>query len=153
MRTIEPSVEDKSKSIARSEFAFETDPTSISDIDIQNRHTKLRKFGQSLNQAAKSTFPITSSLLYTSVHVLLLRWKDDDLGVAEEADQLAKVFSDSYHFEVTTGLIPSDSPSRWLSRKILNFVELEDDSRQTLKIVWYGGHSYISDSNQCMWSK
>ncbi|KUJ07520.1 uncharacterized protein LY89DRAFT_677747 [Mollisia scopiformis] len=133
-------------------FTFHVDPDSISDVEIRTRHANLQKFGQSLTRAARSTFPITSPSMYTSVHVLLLRWQDDDTGVSKEAERLAEVFLNLYHFEVTVGLIPSDSPSRWLSRKILNFVELDDDSRQTLKIVCYGGHSFISETKQCMWS-
>ncbi|CZR61772.1 uncharacterized protein PAC_11669 [Phialocephala subalpina] len=143
---------EKAEHSAAQGVTFSTEPSSIADPEIRTRHADLQKFGQALNNATSSVFPATSHSKYSSAHVLLLRWQEDDLGVSDEAEALAEVFAEQYHFEVSVGLIPSDSPSRWLSRKILNFIEVDDDSHQTLKIVWYGGHSFISESKQCMWA-
>lgn len=143
---------DRSHMRMREQAAF-IDTSSIDDPELRKQDKELKSLGKSLNKAASIIFPLKSASKYTSTHVLLLHWQDDDLGVAQEAQALADVFTDCYNFDVSTQLIPSDSPSRWLSRKIVNFIEIDDDSPSTLKIVWYGGHSFISESNQCMWSK
>lgn len=152
-RVDRPSLRENAERIVAQGITFSTDPSLIADPDTRTRHADLQKFGQTLNKATASVFPKTSHSKYSSAHVLLLRWQDDDLGVSDESEALAEMFAEQYHFEISVGLIPSESPSRWLSRKILNFIEVDDDSRQTLKIVWYGGHSFISESKQCMWAK
>lgn len=151
-RVERPPLRENAERIVAQGITFSTYPSSITNPDIRTRHADLQRFGQALNKATVSVFPTTSHSKYSSAHVLLLRWQDDDLGVSDESEALAEVFAEQYHFEVSVGLIPSDSPSRWLSRKILNFIEVDEDSRQTLKIVWYGGHSFISESKQCMWA-
>jgi hypothetical protein len=45
---------------------------------------------------------------YMQVHVLLLQWGDDELGVDDELSQLEDVFYNKYYFEVETFEIPSE---------------------------------------------
>lgn len=62
------------------------------DISETGYHIKdLRTFGESLTDAAAGAFPKGKSR-YNEVHVLLLSWKDDRLGVMEEVNELRSVF-------------------------------------------------------------
>ena len=62
------------------------------DISQTGYHIKdLRTFGESLTNAAAGAFPKGKSR-YKEVHVLLLSWEDDKLGVMKEIDELGSVF-------------------------------------------------------------
>ena len=70
------------------------------DISQIGYHIKdLRTFGESLTNAAAGAFPKGKSR-YKEVHVLLLSWEDDRLGVMEEINELGSVFDQvsSYGF-------------------------------------------------------
>lgn len=115
----------------------------------------LESFGKSLEDAVKVLLPDQSSR-YTSVHVLILQWEMDPLTsqlVDREVDELVEVFRDEYKFDVEIGRIPREQPSKWISRKMINFVDKADDSRDSLKILYYGGHSFISESHENIWSR
>jgi hypothetical protein len=74
--------------------------------------------------------------------VLLLRWKDENLGVGKEIARLEYVFSDLYRFAVTKFTIPSKAPGSATTSQVLSFL---DKARQsTLLIVYYGGHGFLS---------
>lgn len=142
--------------------------TSLGDSDLQLRpppshdeldrllfHIPLEDFGKRLQLAAEAVFPNSDESRYKSVHVLLLCWEDGDpqLPVEQELDELRHVFDECYHFATETWKIPSKNAHRALSKKITEFVEIEDDCRDSLKIVYYGGHGFLSSSRQLMWSK
>ena len=62
------------------------------DISQIGYHMKdLRAFGEDLTNAAAGAFPKGKSR-YNEVHVLLLSWEDDRLGVIEEVNELRSVF-------------------------------------------------------------
>ena len=64
------------------------------DISQNGYHIKdLRTFGESLTNAAAGAFPKGKSR-YNEVHVLLLSWEDDMLGVMEEVNELRSVFEE-----------------------------------------------------------
>ena len=130
-------------------------PPSPNDLDRFLFHVPLEEFGARLQRAAQAVFPNNPKSRYSNVHVLLLHWKDGDpnLPVVGELNELRDVFKDYYHFETECWQIPSKNAHRALNRKITEFVELEDDSRDCLKIVYYGGHGLLSPSRQLMWSK
>jgi hypothetical protein len=101
----------------------------------------IQHFGDDLNDAIQAAWPNRDEIRYTRVLVLLLSWEDDDLGVRMEIDSLHKVFEDMYHFSVTEFKIPSLKPGIEVHKCILAFLELfEDDAKNTLRIVYYGGH-------------
>jgi hypothetical protein len=85
------------------------------------------------------------------VHVLLLRWEEDSIGVEYELNDLAKTFRSAYGFETETWLIPTFKPSRTLSRKASQFID-DFGNADNLLIVYYAGHGLIDDSRQAVWS-
>ena len=60
----------------------------ISQIDYHMKD--LRAFGEDLTNAATGAFPKGKSR-YNEVHVLLLSWEDDRLGVIKEINELRSV--------------------------------------------------------------
>ena len=63
------------------------------DISQTGYHIKdLCTFGESLTNAVAGAFPKGKSR-YNEVHVLLLSWEDDRLGVMEEINDLRAVFN------------------------------------------------------------
>ncbi|KAL2021409.1 hypothetical protein VTK56DRAFT_7162 [Thermocarpiscus australiensis] len=85
---------------------------------------------------------------YANVSVLLVRWQDDeDIGARSAIQDLAKVFSEDYHYTVQIKSIPtssdgSRSPWLWLSRVVTDFIT-DQNQRDILKIFYYSGHSYL----------
>jgi len=90
---------------------------------------------------------------YGHVHVLLMRWEHDDLGVAPEVDALATVFHRDFGFDVSQLTIPIDDPIRRLNHAVLDWVDAYDCDGSLL-ILYYAGHGQISDSGRTLiWSK
>lgn len=104
------------------------------------------------DQSAKRAFPNRgrSTARYRNVQVLLLRWAEDDLGVAWEVEDLEKAFQ-SYGFNAETWLIPSENSHLKLMLKAGTFVETHENT-DTLFIVYYGGHATINRRRQSTWS-
>ncbi|KAL3428499.1 hypothetical protein PVAG01_02008 [Phlyctema vagabunda] len=129
-------------------------PPSTSELDRLLFHVPLADFGLRLQRAAEAVFPNTSSCRYRQVHVLLIEWDEGDpcLPVHQELEELRAVFEDCYRFQTEIWRIPCKAAHRALNRKITDFVELEDDGKDCLKIVYYGGHGFLSPSRQLMWS-
>jgi hypothetical protein len=76
----------------------------------------------------------------------MLTWEDDDLGVWNEAKSLKYVFSDRYNFAVETFLIPSSRPDRSLKRRIIDFID-DNDNINHLFVVYYFGHAFDARRN------
>ena len=106
---------------------------------------KLETFAEDLNQALKTSFPPGPNY-YTAVHVLLLRWADDDLGIQSEISALRSVFETRFHFDVEEWQIPSLNPTRALQKKLYGFQDAHQSETELL-IVYYGGHAK-SDSRR-----
>jgi hypothetical protein len=110
------------------------------DISLAEHHSGIQKLGQDLNEAVQAAWPKRHDVRYLQVHVLLLSWIDDDLGVAREIKGVRHVFRDLYHFNVQEYQIPSGKPD--LSLKGIMFQFLTNvDGRENLLIVYYGGHA------------
>lgn len=82
----------------------------------------------------------------------MVRWAQDDLGVARELNTLASVFEDQYGFNVETWQIPANEKSHNnLMQKALDFLE-EYDAGENLFIIYYAGHGYINQDRQSTWA-
>jgi hypothetical protein len=85
------------------------------------------------------------------VHVLLLRWEEDTMGVALELEDLAKTFTFVYGFETETWLIPTVKSHVALTAKALQTVQ-DFGGPDDLLIVYYGGYGLINDVRQGVWT-
>jgi hypothetical protein len=130
-------------------------PPPPDELDRLLFHLPLEEFGKRLQRASQAVFPNDMKSRYTKVHVLLLCWEDGDpkLPVFRELMKLENIFREDYNFETEVWKIPSEKSHRDLSIKILEVVGLEDDSRDCLKIVYYGGHGLLALNRQLLWSK
>lgn len=65
--------------------------------------------------------------------------------------ELRSVFCDIYRFDTEEWKIPSNRSHNSLAFKLMGFLE-EYDSKDSLLIVYYGGHGGMNDDRQCVWS-
>ena len=63
--------------------------------------------------------------------------------------ELRSVFCDTYCFNTEEWKIPSNESHNLLASKLLGFIE-EHDSKDSLLIVYYGGHGDMNDNRQCV---
>jgi hypothetical protein len=95
--------------------------------------------------------PPPTSARYQDVHVLLLRWEEDPMGVQFDLNDLAKVFEISYGFNTEIWLIPTKESFNALMIKALSVVE-DFGKDGNLLIVYYSGHGLMNESRQPVWS-
>ncbi|KAF2829602.1 hypothetical protein CC86DRAFT_464137 [Ophiobolus disseminans] len=91
---------------------------------------------------------------YSSVNILLMLWKDDDIGVAPEVAKLANFFRDC-GFLVWPYHIPSIDSQSKLHLKVAQFVDLYSNDADALMIVYYSGHggkTLDNMSSECTWA-
>ncbi|KAI1811846.1 hypothetical protein GGS20DRAFT_73107 [Poronia punctata] len=95
---------------------------------------------------------------YTNAYALLIFWQDEQESSIEAAvEELAEVFQKCYHYTPEIVKIPSatrdgyHNPWRWLSRIINEFID-KNDTRDTLKVVYYSGFSYLDDNREMVLS-
>lgn len=90
---------------------------------------------------------------YETVSVLLLYWKDDDLGCAAEVDDLGRVFRNDFNYSVGSYRIPSRDPQSSLNLKMAQFIS-ECGGDNNLIIVYYGGHGGLENPEEtsCTWA-
>ncbi|TGO14790.1 hypothetical protein BTUL_0048g00290 [Botrytis tulipae] len=99
----------------------------------------------------KREFRDRRSNCYTSVKVLIVRWASDDLGLSGSIDNLARVFEQSYRFNVAKFTIPDFDPANALSSQVQELIG--DNSPNTLLIFAYLGHGGIQNtSHDTIWS-
>ena len=111
-------------------------------MSLSNEHAPdIKSVTQRLQEAVDETWKTRGRSRYKSgVNVLLLHWKDDDLGVTEEIELLRVIFSESYHYSVESWEIPGEKPTRELQRRIAEFID-SFDKPDALLIVYYAGHA------------
>lgn len=119
-------------------------------VPFTKPHTSLEQFTVDISRSLKRTFP-TDPRRYDSVHVLLLRWADDDLGTEREIKDLDSVFSDTYHYTTERGIIPSKISHAKLEHMITCFRDSRD-SPDNLLILYYGGHGVRDFDNKSIWA-
>jgi hypothetical protein len=89
---------------------------------------------------------------YAAVHVLLLSWEDDDLGVVKEIDELYDIFRALYGFQVEEFKIPPRESDDAVHQVLNTFVKGHQSSR-TLLLVYYGGHGFLNQSRLLVWAR
>lgn len=87
--------------------------------------------------------------------MLLLCQADEDpkLLVFFELNDLLRVFSDDYGFQTETWQIPAENCHNEVSKKVMEFVDTNNDCRHDLKIIYYGGHGMLAKNRQLAWAK
>jgi hypothetical protein len=133
----------------------DTTPPTLDDIDRWQYHISLQKFGEGLHAAAQAVFPNNARSRYTEVFVLMLCWEDEDpkLPVSLEIEKLFNVFKYTYNFETEVWRIPDRNCHARTNQKILNFVEMGEDSSDHLKIIYYAGHAKLSKNRLLTWTR
>jgi hypothetical protein len=86
---------------------------------------------------------------YSTVHVLMISWEDDDLGTAADLQRLKRIFEDTYKFTTDHFKIPSnDIPDFDLEEVLTTTKKRHGRNEDGLIIVCYGGHGEIDKSTQ-----
>jgi hypothetical protein len=121
---------------------------TMKDINRWSCHTNLKRFGESLQTAAKAVFPNDKKVRYSKATVLMLSWADEDpqLPVSLEIEKSETTFRAYYHYEVEHFLIPDEDCHFEVAAKVMKFVKPEADSKAHLKIVYYAGHARLLDT-------
>jgi hypothetical protein len=89
---------------------------------------------------------------YREVHVLLLEWEEDDLGVDQVVNELMSVFKNTFGFEsVQSFKIPSRRSYKALDARLQGFTQ-QNSSEQNLLIVYYSGHGFLDLQNRMHWA-
>ncbi|KAK0665648.1 hypothetical protein QBC41DRAFT_11119 [Cercophora samala] len=92
---------------------------------------------------------------YASVSAMLVRWQDDeDTESRNDLEKLARMFKDDYNYSVKIKYIPTsgdpgNSSYLWLNREVNTFVT-SHNQRDTLKIFYYSGYSYLGEDRDTM---
>ena len=85
---------------------------STHNVSLANEHTPdIKCVTRRLQAAVDETWHKRDQKGYSNVHVLLLRWEDDDLNVTVELEELGVIFSRCYHYSVESWQIPSEKPA------------------------------------------
>lgn len=123
------------------------------DVSSVGHHVSgIERFADDLQSAIAAAWPTRRSSRYERVHVLLLSWEDDNLGVYREMRHLEYVFSNLFRFDVQSFKIPPKTAGKATTSRILSF--LENDGHDALLIVYYAGHARLShrSSEPPIWS-
>jgi hypothetical protein len=94
---------------------------------------------------------------YTAVNVLLVTWKEDDMppGVADEVDELERVFRYEFTFLTWPYKIPSENSQAQLQLHVAKFIQHCASEEGNLVILYYSGHggrTVDRMSSECIWS-
>lgn len=99
------------------------------------------QFARDLQTAIDAAWPTRTRSRYKEVHVLLLSWEDDNLGVDREIKRLGYVFKNLYRFDVEEFKIPKTTPGKATTSQVSTF--LEKDAYDNMLIVYYAGHARL----------
>jgi len=87
---------------------------NIHDVSFVEQHIpSIEKFADGLQMTINAAWPTRKKSQYQDVHVLLLSWEDDNLGVEQEIKRLGYVFGNLYRFDVQEFRIPRKNPLRF----------------------------------------
>lgn len=124
----------------------------IGDLEaIESNVEDICPWSDNFIEDVQAAWPKRHESRYRRVKVLVVRWSSDDLGVSAELANLGRVFKCYYGYEVEYYLIPDYQASTAMSRRVLGFIG--NDSPDTLRILYYGGHGSIDPERNCaVWS-
>lgn len=145
---------DDTRSPQTSNSSF-TPPPRPEEITRMQKHITMQDFGTALQKAAKCIFPNEHQSRYSNVYVLMFMWesRDCNLPVHLEIVNLCRVLEDIYHYNVEVFEIPDKRSHSKVSAKINEFVSINDDSVEDLKVVYYAGHSKLSKIKDLVWTR
>lgn len=95
-----------------------------------------------------ATLPTTATS-YLNVHALLLSWKDGDKEIYKQLVALKNVLHEDYNYQVEEWAIPPENPQHELDERLSLF--LRKDGKETLLILYYGGHGSSNSDNAAVW--
>jgi hypothetical protein len=112
----------------------------------------LKEFAKELQEALRHSKP--RMVRYKEVHVLLIYWKDSDIGgMEQEVDGIENVFRDKYHYTTARCELPSDSAKGAefaLEERLLSFRKNHTEPN-SLFVIYYNGHG-IGKDDYCYWT-
>lgn len=92
---------------------------------------------------------------YSAVNVLVVTWKDDDIGVADEVAEVIDHFRQQLNFIVWPYHIPSQSSQSELQVHVAQFIQQCGIDEDALVILFYSGHggqTLERSSSECVWA-
>ena len=130
-------------------------PPTAEEIDQRQKQFQMNEIRKELQIEINDAFPNYGKSRYRNVYVLIIRWAKEESGlpVSLELNDLCGVFSVNYGFDTEIWTIPENDCHNQLSRKILDFIGIGNDSRHDLKIVYYAGHGLLTKGRQPVWAK
>jgi hypothetical protein len=128
-------------------------PPRGDEIDRWHRHIGMQDFAKDVQRAAESVYPNQNQSRYFHVYVLIFKWKTEDpkLPVWHEIDELRRVLDEIYGYDIEIFEIPDQKSHAKVVEKMTAFIGINDDSKNDLKIVYYAGHSRLSDTRDLVW--
>jgi hypothetical protein len=84
-----------------------------------------------------------------------LCWEDEDpkLPVSIEIEKFIDVFKSDYGFDTEVWRIPGQNSHAKLNQKILNLIDTDNDPKDHLFIVYYGGHARLTHDRLLSWTR
>lgn len=152
------SIDEAESPFSNDSFSTTTHPSSIS---VSAHYDDFKDFAEEANCALQGAFPVHLRSRDSKVGVLLLSFEDDDLGVAEEIEELHKVFEKDYGYKPEPWPIPKVDSQKELSNKLYDFRAsychqgLEENDTLPLLIVYYAGHAAKPSRGEitCLWAR
>jgi hypothetical protein len=94
-----------------------------------------------INQSFKESIPKPRSPYdYDHVFALVFCWEySDQDGFETEAEQMHRLFAETFGYESKLLRIPNDFPSQFVKAALLNLI-IQNTDPNTLFIIYYGGH-------------
>jgi hypothetical protein len=116
-------------------------PASLPTHDLSNVSYHLPNIDITAKQIlAAATEAWDRRFRYNNVFALLMYWEDDDLNVAPEVAALKATLSQVYHYKVETWKIPTKMPCWQLTKRLIEFLTL-NDAKGNLVLFYYAGHA------------
>ena len=90
---------------------------------------------------------------YLYVRALLLYWEKGEEAFLEELNALEVVLRENYQFSTEIWPIRDEGPFEALSEKLMAFLKDDENSSETLLIIYYGGHAKSTPGRHMDWTR